>query len=182
MKVSIRTWKQTDAASLASALSNKKIQNNLRDGLPYPYTEKDALDYINFVLSSDPHDTFAYAIDVDGVAVGSIGAFRKENIHYRTAEIGYYLAEEYWGKGVMTEAVKLLCEDVFVKTDIIRIFAEPFAYNTPSRRVLEKAGFQLEGIMKCNAVKNGQILDMALYGMTRQIGELRRISEVTDYE
>lgn len=82
----------------------------------------------------------------------------------------------------MTEAVKLLCDDVFVKTDIIRIFAEPFAYNTPSRRVLEKAGFQLEGIMKCNAVKNGQILDMALYGMTRQIGELRRISEVTDYE
>lgn len=182
MKVSIRTWKQTDAASLANALSNKKIQNNLRDGLPYPYTEKDALNYINFILSSDPHDTFAYAIDVDGVAVGSIGAFRKENIHYRTAEIGYYLAEDYWGKGIMTEAVRLLCEDVFAKTDIIRIFAEPFAYNTPSRRALEKAGFQLEGIMKCNAVKNGQILDMALYGMTRQIGELRRISEVTDYE
>lgn len=171
MTISIRTWEQTDAASLASALSNKKIQNNLRDGLPYPYTKKDALDYINLILSSNPNDTFAYAIDVDGVAVGSIGAFRQENIHYRTAELGYYLAEEYWGKGIMTEAVRLLCEKVFAKTDIIRIFAEPFAYNVGSRRVLEKAGFQFEGIMKCNAVKNGQILDMALYGITRQISE-----------
>ena len=102
------------------------------------------------------------------MAVGSIGAFRQGNIHYRTAEIGYYLAEEYWGKGIMTEAVRLLCENVFEKTDIIRIYAEPFAYNIGSRRVLEKAGFQFEGIMKCNAMKNGQILDMARYGITRQ--------------
>lgn len=167
MKISIRTWKQTDAKALSDALSNKKILNNLRDGLPYPYTKEDALDYINFILSSDPNNTFAYAIDVDGVAVGSIGAFRRENIHYRTAEVGYYLAEEYWGKGIMTEAVRLLCSEVFAKTDIIRIYAEPFAYNTGSRRVLEKAGFQFEGIMKCNAVKNGQILDMALYAITR---------------
>ena len=111
------------------------------------------------------NDTFAYAVDVDGTAVGSIGAFRQQNIHCRTAELGYYLTEEYWGKGVMTEAVRMLCEKVFAETDIIRIFAEPFAYNTGSRRVLEKAGFQFEGIMKCNAVKNGQILDMALYGL-----------------
>lgn len=169
MQISLRTWKQTDAKALASTLSNKKIQNNLRDGLPYPYTEKDALDYIIFILSSNPNDTFAYAIDIDGKVVGSIGAFRQGNIHYRTAELGYYLAEEYWGRGVMTEAVRLLCEKVFSETDIIRIYAEPFAYNIGSRRVLEKAGFQLEGIMKCNAVKNGQILDMALYGLTRQI-------------
>ncbi|MGN0169518.1 MAG: GNAT family N-acetyltransferase [Lachnospiraceae bacterium] len=179
MKISIRTWKQSDAASLASTLSNKRIMNNLRDGLPYPYTEKDGLEYINFILGSDPHDTFAYAIDVDGVAVGSIGAFRQGNIHFRTAELGYYLAEEYWGKGIMTKAVKLLCEKVFAETDIIRIFAEPFAYNTGSRRVLEKAGFQFEGMMKCNAVKNGQILDMALYGLTRQTKEyrIRRLNE-----
>lgn len=87
-KISIRTWQQSDAASLAFILSNKKVLNNLRDGLPYPYTEKDAPAYINFVLSSDPRETFAYAIDVDGMAVGSIGAFRKSNIHCRTAELG----------------------------------------------------------------------------------------------
>lgn len=167
MQILLRPWKRSDAASLASALSNKKVLNNLRDGLPYPYTEKDALDYIIFILSSDPKDTLAYAIDIDGTAVGSIGAFRQGNIHCRTAELGYYLAEEYWGRGIMTEAVKLLCEKVFAETDILRIYAEPFAYNIGSRHVLEKAGFQFEGIMKSNAFKNGQVLDMALYGLTR---------------
>lgn len=83
-----------------------------------------------------------------GNSNNSIGAFRQGNIHCRTAELGYYLAEEYWGKGVMTEAVRLLCEKLFSETDIIRIFAEPFVHNIGSRRVLEKAGFQLEGIMK----------------------------------
>ena len=93
MNITIRNWKITDASSLAAALSNKNILNNLRDGLPYPYTEKDAEEYIDFILNSNPNDTFAYAIDVDGRAVGSIGAFRQRNIHFRTAELGYYLAE-----------------------------------------------------------------------------------------
>ena len=118
--------------------------------------------------SSDENSTFAYAITIDGRAVGSIGAFRQSNIHFRTAELGYYLAEKYWGKGVMTDAVRQLCEKIFSQTDIVRIYAEPFAYNTGSRRVLEKAGFQLEGILKNNAYKNGQVLDMALYALTRQ--------------
>ena len=106
MKISIRKWETTDAKALASALSNKKVLNNLRDGLPYPYTEKDALEYIHFIINSDANNTFAYAIDVDGTAVGSIGAFRQGNIHSRTAELGHYLVEEYWGKGIMTEAVR----------------------------------------------------------------------------
>lgn len=169
MKISIREWNQTDAAALAAALSNKKILNNLRDGLPYPYTEKDAEAYISFILNSDPNDTFAFAIEVDGKAVGSIGAFRQGNIHCRTAELGYYLAEEYWGRGIMTSAVRQLCEKLFAETDIIRIFAEPFDYNVGSRRVLEKAGFQLEGILKNNAFKNGKVLDMALYAYTKNI-------------
>ena len=168
MKISIRKWETTDAKSLASTLSNRKVMNNLRDGLPYPYTEKDALDYIHFVINSDANNTFAYAIDVDGTAVGSIGAFRQGNIHSRTAELGYYLSEEYWSKGVMTEAVRQLCEKLFNETDILRVFAEPFAYNIGSRKVLEKAGFQFEGILKNNAFKNGQVLDMALYANTRQ--------------
>lgn len=169
MNVTIRKWEISDAASLSAALSNKNILNNLRDGLPYPYTEKDAEDYISFILNSDPNDTFAFAIDVDGKAVGSIGAFRQGNIHRRTAELGYYLSEEYWGRGIMTDAVRQLCEKLFAETDIIRIFAEPFSYNTGSRRVLEKAGFRLEGILKNNAYKNGKVLDMALYAYTRDI-------------
>lgn len=177
INTTIRQWKPSDAASLASALNNKKVLNNLRDGLPYPYTEKDAEDYINFILSSNPNDTFAYTIDVDGKAVGSIGAFRQGNIHRRTAELGYYLAEEYWGKGVMTEAVKQLCDKLFADTDILRIFAEPFVYNIGSRRVLEKAGFQFEGILKNNAVKNGKVIDMAMYALTKEPYTLRRLTK-----
>ena len=164
----LRKWQLSDAADLAAALSNKNILNNLRDGLPYPYTEVDASDYIIAMLSSDENSTFAYAITIGGRVVGNIGAFRQSNIHCRTAELGYYLAEKYWGKGVMTDAVRQLCDMLFSQTDILRIFAEPFAYNTGSRRVLEKAGFQLEGILKNNAYKNGQVLDMALYALTRQ--------------
>ena len=98
MNVKIREWKLEDAQSLAEALSNKNVLNNLRDGLPYPYTEKDAADYIIAMLHSDPGSTFAYAVDMDGTAIGSIGAFRQANIHFRTAELGYYLDEAYWGK------------------------------------------------------------------------------------
>ena len=162
----LREWKLTDAESLASILNNKKILDNLRDGIPYPYTEKDGKEFISTMLSSDKNSTFSFAVEIDGKAAGSIGVFRQSNIHFKTAEIGYYLAEEYWGKGIMTEAVKEACKYVFDNSDIIRIFAEPFARNTASCRVLEKAGFCLEGILKCNAIKNGKILDMKLYSMT----------------
>ena len=109
----IRKWQLSDAAGLAAALSNKKVQNNLRDGLPYPYTEQDGEEYISAMLSADEKETFAFAITADNKVIGSIGVFRQENIHRQTAELGYYIAEEYWGKGIMTEAVKQICEYVF---------------------------------------------------------------------
>lgn len=164
----IRKWTLSDAADLAAALSNKKIQDNLRDGLPYPYTEQDGKDYISAMLSADENDTFAFAVTVDSKAVGSIGVFRQENIHRQTAEMGYYIAESYWGRGIMTEAVKKTCEYVFAKSDIIRIYAEPFAYNKASCRVLEKAGFQYEGTLRQNAVKNGKVLDMRMYSLLKE--------------
>ena len=167
MNFNLRKWRLSDAEDLAAVLNNEKILNNLRDGLPFPYTEQDARDYIASMLSQDENETFAYAITVDDKAVGSIGAFRQSNIHRQTAELGYYLAEEYWGKGLMTEAIKKICKIIFDTTDILRIYAEPFTYNIGSRRALEKAGFALEGIMKNNAVKNGKLLDMALYSLTR---------------
>ena len=167
MNCILRKWRLSDAADLAAALNNEKILNNLRDGLPYPYTEQDARDYISAMLSADETGTFAYAITRNDRAIGSIGAFRKSNIHRQTAELGYYLAEEYWGQGIMTETIRQLCSIIFDTTDILRIYAEPFAYNTGSRRALEKAGFCYEGTMKNNAVKNGKTLDMALYSLTR---------------
>ena len=163
MNCKIRRWELSDARDLAAALSNKKIQDNLRDGLPYPYTEQDGKEFISAMLSANENDTFAFAITVNGKAIGSIGAFRQANIHNKTAELGYYIAEDYWGKGIMTEAVKQLCDYVFSHTDIIRIYAEPFAYNIGSCRVLEKAGFQYEGTLRSNALKNGNVLDMKMY-------------------
>ena len=167
MNIGIRKFKLTDAADIASGISNKKVQDNLRDGLPYPYTEQDGLEYIQAMLAADENNTFAFAVTVDDKAIGSITVFRQGNIHRRTAELGYYIAEEYWGKGIMTEAVKQICEYVFKNSDIVRIYAEPFAHNTASCRVLEKAGFQFEGTLKSNAFKNSKIIDMKMYSLTK---------------
>lgn len=163
MDISIRKWQLADAENLAKMLNNKKIQNNLRDGIPYPYTEKDAEDYINAMLSAPENDTFAFAIINGEKLIGSIGAFRQTNIHNKTAELGYYLAEEYWSNGFCTFAVKLICKYIFENTDIVRIFAEPFAENISSCRVLEKADFQFEGTLKSNAFKNNKYIDMKIY-------------------
>ena len=168
MKCKIRKWKLTDAKDIAVALSNKKIQDNLRDGLPYPYSEQDGIDFISSMLSANEDETFAFAITLDDKVIGSIGVFRQQNIHRQTAEMGYYIAEEHWGKGIMTDAVKQICNYVFKNSDILRIYAEPFAYNTGSCRVLEKAGFQYEGTLRNNAVKNGKVIDMKMYSLLRE--------------
>jgi RimJ/RimL family protein N-acetyltransferase len=168
MNCKIRKWKLTDAKDIAVALSNKKIQDNLRDGLPYPYSEQDGVDFISSMLSANEDETFAFAITLDDKVIGSIGVFRQQNIHRQTAEMGYYIAEEYWGKGIMTDAVKQICEYVFKNSDILRIYAEPFAYNIGSCRVLEKTGFQYEGTLRNNAVKNGKVIDMKMYSLLRE--------------
>ncbi len=168
MECSIREWHIEDADNLAELLNNKNILNNLRDGLPYPYTKKDAQEFIRAMLLEDKTRTFAFAITVHDRVVGSIGVFRCGNIHFRTAEMGYYIGEPYWGKGIMTSAVKKTCRYIFENTDIIRIFAEPFSFNISSCRVLEKAGFQYEGLLRNNAVKNGKVLDMKMYALLRE--------------
>ncbi len=160
-------WQSKDAAALAAILNNPKVLQNLRDGIPYPYTEADAAEYIRAMRAADPKSTFAFAVCADDTVVGNIGAFRGENIHFRTAELGYYLGENYWGKGIMTAAVRLLCAKLFRETDLCCIYAEPFEENDASRRVLEKAGFRQEGILRHNAVKDGIMRNMALYALLR---------------
>lgn len=168
MECIIREWNIEDADALCQLLNNKNILDNLRDGIPYPYTKKDAEEFITAMLAADKTKTFAFAITADNKVVGSVGVFRCDNIHFRTAELGYYIGEAYWGKGIGTSAVMQVCRYVFENTDIIRIFAEPFAYNKASCRVLEKAGFQFEGVLRNNAVKNGRVLDMRMYSLVRQ--------------
>ncbi len=167
MECKIRSWRIEDSDDIAEALNNKKVLDNLRDGLPYPYTAEDAKAFILLMLNADKDATYSFAITVNNKAIGSIGAFRKDNIHYRTAEMGYYVAERYWGQGIGTSAVKQACKYIFENTDIIRIFAEPFAHNTGSCRILEKAGFACEGTLRKNAVKNGSVLDMKMYSIVK---------------
>lgn len=168
MESTIRQWRISDKDRLAEMLNNPKVLDNLRDGLPCPYTPEDGEEYILSMLTADETKTFAFAITVDGLVIGSIGVFRCDNIHFRTAELGYYVGEPYWGKGYTTSAVKQVCQHVFAHSDILRIFAEPFARNVASCRVLEKAGFQYEGTLRQNAVKNGAVIDMKLYARLKK--------------
>ena len=167
MNIKIRPWKTEDAEPLAKGMNNKNIHDNVRDGLPFPYTVSDAKDFISAMVDADSNNTFAWAITADDIVVGGIGVFRKDNVHRLTAEMGYWISEDYWGKGITTEAVKQACAHVFENSDIIRIFAEPYAVNTGSCRVLEKAGFTYEGTLRNNAIKNGQIIDMKMYAIIK---------------
>lgn len=169
MEYRIREWRIEDAVRLAEMLNNKNILNNLRDGLPYPYTVSDAEEYITSMLAAEKRKTFAFAITIEDKVVGSIGVFRCDNIHSRTAEMGYYIGEPYWGRGLGTSAVTQACNYIFENTDIIRIFAEPFAHNVASCRVLEKAGFNFEGLLRSNAVKNGKVIDMKMYSLIKEL-------------
>ena len=163
--VKLRSWKLDDAPVLAAAINNKKVLDNLRDGIPFPYSAKDAEEFINAALASDPDMQYEFAIVYDERVVGSIGVFRKDNVHRLTAEMGYYIAEDYWGKGITTAAVRQMCDYIFKNTDIVRIFAEPYSYNDASCRVLEKSGFQFEGVLRKNAIKNGCSVDMKMYAI-----------------
>ena len=166
MDISIRKWKIEDAEQLKNAINNEKILDNLRDGIPYPYTIENAQEFITQTLNAPKDSQYSWAILVDNKVIGSVGVFRKDNIHYQTAEIGYYIAEEYWGNGIMTKVITEVCNYIF--NDIIRIFAEPFAYNVASCKVLEKAGFEFEGTLRNNAVKNNKILDMKMYSIIKR--------------
>ena len=162
----LRPWRREDAADVAKYADNEKIARNLRDVFPYPYILTDAQAFVNSCVEGDEDRQLCRAIEVDGHAVGSIGLFLGSDVYCMTAELGYWLAEEYWGRGIMTEAVKQMCEEGTEHwDDLVRIYAEPFAHNTSSRRVLEKAGFTLEGVMRCGVCKRGRIFDYCMYAL-----------------
>jgi len=157
MKVSLREWKKSDAASLTKIANNRKIWDNVRDQLPHPYTKKDAKNWLTLVKKQKKITTFC--IEADGEMAGSIGFTLKEDVYRRTAEIGYFIAEEYWGKGIATEAIKQLVKYIEKNFDIVRIYAEVFEYNKASMKVLEKSGFYLESVRKKAAIKNNVIIN-----------------------
>lgn len=163
----LRKWKESDASGLVVYANNPKIAANLRDAFPHPYTLADAALYVKSCAEAPEDRQLCRAIEIGGQAVGSIGVFLGSDVYRRSGELGYWLAEAYWGRGVMTEAAVRICREAFARFDIDRIYAEPFACNQGSRRVLEKAGFQLEGVMRKGVYKNGETLDYCMYALLR---------------
>ncbi|MBN2110028.1 MAG: GNAT family N-acetyltransferase [Methanosarcinaceae archaeon] len=163
----LRPWKDEDAERLAIIANNKKVSNCLRDGFPYPYSIDDAKGFIYLARQSEVNFV-GFAIDIDGVLVGSVGTYPKDDVHRKNMEIGYFLAEEYWGRGIMTNVVKCMIQYIFENFGIVRIYAEPFASNTASRRVLEKAGFRQEGVLKNSIIKDGVVQDSCIYAILRE--------------
>jgi len=163
----IRDWQIQDAAFIAEYANNRRIWLNLRDAFPYPYSLADAEDFIARAIGADPVTIFAIATKSE--AIGSIGLMLGKDVHRFTAEMGYWLAEPYWGKGIMTHAVQFLTAWAFRELKLHRISAEPYSTNTASHKVLEKAGFTREGVLRSSAFKDGKIVDQYLYS---QIGNV----------
>ena len=164
----LRPWREGDAVSIARYADNGKIAANLRDVFPWPYAPQDAVDFVAGCIRNEGQGQLCRAIEVDGEAVGSIGLFLGNDVYRRSAEIGYWLGEPFWGRGLMTAAVAAMCREGFAAWDIVRIHAEPFARNLASRRVLEKAGFTLEGTLRRSVYKNGEMLDSCIYALVRE--------------
>lgn len=157
----LRPWQDSDVESITKYANNPKISMNLRDRFPYPYTREDARDWIKFVKGHDLVTHFA--IELNSEAIGGIGLTIGDDIFRLTAEIGYWLGEPHWGKGIGTEAIKLVTSYGFDTLGLVRVFAGVFENNAVSARVLEKAGYRLEAVQRKSIVKNGKILDQLLY-------------------
>jgi [ribosomal protein S5]-alanine N-acetyltransferase len=164
-RCTIRHWRLEDAAPLAKHANNRKIWLGLRDLFPHPYTIDDANEFLRRELRTQPITNFS--IDIDGLAMGGIGIRIGEDVYRHTAELGYWLSEDFWGHGITSEAVPEFSNYCFENFPLHRIYAEPYANNPASARVLEKAGFVLEGRLKNNVFKDGQILDSLLYAKTK---------------
>jgi len=161
----IRPWSTLDKVALVKYANNRRVWLNMRDAFPHPYTESSADNFLEMVRLQNP--TTFFAISTDDEAIGGIGVSLDQDVHRLTAEMGYWLGEPYWGKGVMTEAVAKFSQYAFECFHLMRIYAEPYANNLGSCRVLEKVGFSLEGRLRSSVIKDGQILDQFLYAQIR---------------
>lgn len=155
--ITLRPWVREDAQTLANLANNRNIFNNVRDLFPNPYTVMNALLWIGNQKEESLHTNFA--VLWDGQITGSISYIRKEDIYRKSIEIGYFIGEPYWNKGIATQAVKLILQYITDHFDATRIYAEIFEHNKASMRVLQKNGFYLEGIRRRSVIKNSVVMD-----------------------
>jgi ribosomal-protein-alanine N-acetyltransferase len=160
----LRPWREGDEPSLVRHANNYEVWRRLRDSFPHPYTLADAKRWIAFAKQQNPQTYFA--IEVHGGATGGIGLEPRSDIERRSAEMGYWLGQEFWGKGITTAAVRAVTSYGFEALNLTRIFAVPFASSSASIRVLEKCGYVREGTMRRSAIKEGVVMDQVLYALT----------------
>ena len=160
-RCAVRPWQKTDAASLVYHANNLNVAKHLRDRFPHPYTKNDAKFFLKHATAAQ--DPTNLAIEVDGDAVGAVGYVPGTDIERFSAEIGYWLGEELWGRGIASEALGLVTEHAFTTMNFLRLFALPFADNPASARVLEKAGYEREALLRSSSVKFGEVKDQILY-------------------
>ena len=159
----LRPWRLDDAESIARHGNNEKVSRGLRDRIPYPYRREDADRY----LAHAKDLKWVFAIEVDGAAVGGVGFHPGEDVHRITAELGYWLAEPYWGRGIVPAALRLVIPPAMDALALERVYAGVYANNPSSMRVLEKAGFTREGVQRRAVIKRGEILDLVMYARLR---------------
>ena len=157
----VRSWEWRDRDSIVRYANNRNVSINLVDRFPYPYTARDARNWLDMVVDQKPETNFA--IDVAGEAVGGIGFIMQSDVGRRSAEIGYWLGEEFWGRGIASEALIAVSDYAFANFDLCRLFAHVYDWNGASARVLEKAGYEFEGRLKKSVTKEGQTIDQLMY-------------------
>ena len=161
----VRSWEWRDRDAIVRHANNKKVSINLRDRFPHPYTARDARTWLDIVIGIKPETNFAIAVGSE--AVGGIGFTVQPDVGHRSAEIGYWLGEEFWGRGITTDALKAVTDYAFANFDLCRLFAHVFEWNGASARVLEKAGYEFEGRLRKSVTKDGQTIDQLMYAVVR---------------
>jgi len=157
----VRSWRESDVDAVARYADNRHIWLNLRDAFPHPYTKRDARKFIRGAVQSTPETLFAMAVNDE--AVGAIGFIMRQDVERVSAEIGYWLAEPFWGRGLATQALVAVTAHAIRTHGLTRIYALPFAWNAASCRVLEKAGYVLEARLRRSAIKDGRLTDQMQY-------------------
>ena len=168
-KIILRPFRQNDLDRLASLANNLKISSKLTDQFPHPYTVDHAKSFIERCTSAEPFNVLA--IEVNSELAGAIGVHPQQDIFRSNAELGYWIAEPYWGQGVMSAAIKQMLAYTFNNFDVNRVFARPFSNNPASQRVLEKNGFKKEAHLKGTILKNNEVLDELIYAFRREMLE-----------
>lgn len=164
VSVGIRSWQEEDAGSLAQLANDRRIWLNLRDAFPHPYGIADGRAFIQMALQMKPQTYFA--IEAGGQLAGGIGYTLRTDVERIGAEVGYWIGAPFWGQGVATSALRLVTAHAFgTHSELRRLYALPFATNLASARVLEKAGYTLEGILRKSALKDGKVLDQRMYSI-----------------